>query len=191
MSSMAEKALRFAFIKHENQTRINGEPYINHPVEVATYVENYFKNDKNVDALKAVAYLHDTIENTDTTYEEIAYNFNYFIASLVLELTNDEFMKKSLTKRVYLTYKMANMSKYALSIKLLDRLANVKDLIHADEVFRKKYISETKYILKELKQMVILNELQKQIVNEIYYELSLYNQKKDKKQNARILVLAS
>ena len=54
-----------------------------------------------------------------------------------------------------------------------------------------KYISETKYILKELKQMVKLNELQKQIVNEIYYELSLYNQKKDKKQNARILVLAS
>ena len=191
MDSMAEKALRFAYYKHDNQTRINGDPYINHPVEVAKYVEYYLKDDEHLDELKAVAYLHDTLEDTDTTYEELAYQFDYFIASLVLELTNDEELKNMFTKKLYLAYKMANMSNYALTIKLLDRLANVRDLRNADAVFRKKYLFETKYILKELMSMVKLNDMQKQLVNEIFYSMSTYKNKKSNKQKTRILSLAS
>ena len=190
MGTMAERALNFAYVKHDNQQRIDGTPYITHPVEVARYVEYYLKNDKNIDQLKAAAYLHDTLEDTNTTFEELAYNFNYFVASLVLELTNDETIKKMISKKIYLSCKMANMSTYALTIKLADRLANVRDLINANESFRKKYIKETKYILGNLKQLCKLNDIQKQIVSDIYNVLSTYKYKHEK-QKTRVLSLAS
>ena len=159
-------------------------------MEVSRFVEYYFKDDSHLDELKAVAYLHDTLEDTNTTFEEIAYNFNYNVASLVLELTNDQMQKKTLTKKIYLSCKMANMSSYALTIKLLDRLSNVKDLIHADEKFRNRYLKETYYILSHFKKMRRVNKMQEQIINTIYSEMHLY-ENINNKENTKILSLAS
>ncbi|MBR1417322.1 MAG: bifunctional (p)ppGpp synthetase/guanosine-3',5'-bis(diphosphate) 3'-pyrophosphohydrolase [Bacilli bacterium] len=175
MSSIEEKALTFATKKHENQTRVDGTPYITHPISVANYAKELFKNDELKEELVAAAYLHDTIEDTNTTYEEIAKEFGYFTASLVLELTNNDYMKNLISKAKYLSYKMVDMTYYGLCLKLLDRKSNVKDLINADEKFRIKYIKETTYIIDFLLNNRELDERQKEIVNDIIYYIKLYN----------------
>jgi (p)ppGpp synthase/HD superfamily hydrolase len=82
------QALDYATQAHAGQTRSGGEPYIGHPVRVANTIQKY-KQSHNIDALIAAAYLHDTIEDTDTTHEALHDLFGGLVASLVLELTSD------------------------------------------------------------------------------------------------------
>ena len=184
MDSISKKALEFAKTKHQGQKRKDGSPYINHPMKVANFVDYYFYDDIRLDELKAIAYLHDTLEDTNTTYEELVSNFGFFISSTVKELTNDDNKKKALTKKVYLSYKMCNMSDYALSIKLIDRLSNVEDLKNVDINFRIKYTKETIYILKYLLNNKELLHVQKEIIDEIIKVI------KTERENTRVLKLA-
>ena len=107
-----------------------------------------FKCSKNIETLSAVALLHDTLEDTDTTFVELVNEFGVMIAYLVLEVTTNEEMKKILGKTVYLELEMKSMSSYALVIKLCDRLDNVGDLRNASPSFRVKYVRETLEILE-------------------------------------------
>ncbi len=155
ISENLKKAIDFAVKMHEGQTRLNGEPYIKHPLHVVQNVLKY-KKSKNIEVLLMSACLHDTIEDTETTYYDIVQNFGPQVASLVLELTTDEDMKNALGKQQYLSIKMKNMSSWALVIKLCDRLDNVNDLVNCeDEKFKNKYINETieiiDYLLKNAK----------------------------------------
>jgi guanosine-3',5'-bis(diphosphate) 3'-pyrophosphohydrolase len=94
------QALDYATQAHAGQTRSGGEPYIGHPVRVANTIQKY-KQSHNIDALIAAAYLHDTIEDTDTTHEALQDLFGGLVASLVLELTSDlEQIKKGRQKRI-------------------------------------------------------------------------------------------
>lgn len=147
--STSENALEFAKKMHNGQYRCDGTEYINHPIRVADYVSS-FKDSKNMETLLASAYLHDTLEDTDATYYDLVSNFGSQVASVVLELTNDEDLKKALGKTKYLEIKMKNMSSWALVIKLCDRLDNVSDLKDRDEYFRNKYARETAEILDYL-----------------------------------------
>lgn len=121
------KAYRFADAKHAGQVRkFSGEDYISHPIAVSYIVASY-KKSKHLDELVAAAILHDVLEDTDTTFEELAREFTPLIASLVYELKSDKEEIKRVGKTAYLQKKMCAMSSYALVLKLADRLHNMSD----------------------------------------------------------------
>jgi (p)ppGpp synthase/HD superfamily hydrolase len=83
-------AITFATAKHTGQTRYCGAPYIVHPIAVATMVASV----GGTDAMIAAAILHDTIEDTATTKNELLAAFDAEITKLVVELT-DVFTSKA------------------------------------------------------------------------------------------------
>ena len=174
-SSMKEKALAFATKKHLNQTRLDGSPYINHPKRVAENIQE-FKKSKYLNSLIISAYLHDVLEDTDTTYNEIAETFSPLVASLVQELTNNEHQKKLLGKTKYLEEKMIHMTNWALTIKLCDRLDNVSDLVNGNIEFQKKYITETLKIINYLVNNRDINNTQINLVSHILQKLYIQEQ---------------
>jgi len=162
------QVLDYATKAHAGQTRSGGEPYIGHPVRVAQTIEKY-KKSHNIDALIAAAYLHDTIEDTDTTHEALHDLFGGLVASLVLELTSDLEEIKRVGKKDYLAKKMAHdMSSYGLVIKLADRLDNVQDIATAKSPeWRQRYKAETEHILDYIEKNRVLSGTHKQLVGMI------------------------
>ena len=145
-----ERAIIFATEKHNGQIRKgNNSPYILHPLSVMQHLYNY-KKSKNIIMLAISTVLHDTVEDCDTSIEEIAKLFGYQVASIVLELTSDSKKIEEIGKAPYLLAKMLGMSSYALVIKLCDRLDNINDMVDMNENFRTKYIKETNFILDGL-----------------------------------------
>lgn len=169
-------ALGFANKKHEGQTRNDKTPYIMHPIRVAKYVSKY-KESKELPMLISCAYLHDTLEDTNTTFYDLCDNFGPEVAHIVKELTTEENMKNKLGKQEYLSYKMVDMTSWALVVKLCDRLDNVTDLANTGEKFRLKYMNETLGILDFLvKNRKNLSKTHLNIMNEILDILIFYNQ---------------
>lgn len=167
--NLTNKALEFATLKHKGKYRKgkNPTPYITHPINVAKIILRYKGNSQNIDTFVAAAYLHDTIEDTDTTYDDLVKNFGYEIAFLVYELTSDKDLQNAIGKAKYLAIKMKNMSNDALDIKLCDRLDNISDLNKVDIEFRDKYINETLYIFNYLIKNRKLTNLQLDIIKDI------------------------
>lgn len=172
---LIDKAREFATIMHKGQYRKDGQEYINHPIRVANNILT-FKKSNNMDILLSSAYLHDTLEDTQATYDNLVRFFGNSVASLVLELTNDKEMVKLIGKTNYLSIKMKNMSNYALCLKLCDRLDNVSDLVKIDKSFKKRYIIETSDILEYLIQNRKLSNTQLMIALKIVEFLDLANQ---------------
>ena len=164
-----KEAYIYAAEKHIFQIRkFTKDPYMTHPEFVACMLIRY-TTDKNM--IKA-ALLHDTVENTSATIDEIEDLFGERVANLVFELTTDEDLKNEVGKKVYLTKKMNNMSEDAFLFKLLDRLHNVTDCLHNNTTydFREWYWKETRYIINHLERN--LNETQTNIINSIEFILS-------------------
>jgi hypothetical protein len=171
----AEEALQYATQAHAGQTRSGGEPYITHPMRVADHIKQY-KQSHNLDALISAAYLHDTIEDTDTTHEALHDLFGGLVASLVKELTSDPEQIKKVGKAQYLAHKMAAMSSYALVIKLADRLDNVKDITTArTPQWRQKYKNETEHILNYIEKTRALSGTHQKLIELIRAKLSELN----------------
>jgi guanosine-3',5'-bis(diphosphate) 3'-pyrophosphohydrolase len=171
MDNLISKALEFAAMKHEGQTRAGGKPYVLHPVSVANSVLA-FKKSKNLDALINAALLHDTVEDTETTYEELERLFGGLTASLVKELTTDKEKADEIGKDKYLAQKMAGMSSYALVIKLADRLDNVQDIATAKTPeWRARYKKETEDILNYIERNRVLSGTHKKIMTKIRAKL--------------------
>tara|TARA_R110000868_G_scaffold7196_4_gene39441 strand:- start:1674 stop:2282 length:609 start_codon:yes stop_codon:yes gene_type:complete len=177
--SQSQKALRFASKAHRKQTRSDGAAYISHPVEVAKIVKE-FKKSHNLEALISAAYLHDTIEDTDATEEDLTKMFGGLVASLVKELTSDEkgaaFKEKGKTQ--YLKDKMSGMSDWALVVKLADRLHNVSDLTTArSPAWAKKYHTATTETMNELEKNRTLTGTQKKMIAAIRVKLKEFEGK--------------
>ena len=163
---LREKAIHYATEKHKGQKRIDGSPYIYHPIRVAMIVEK-FKESHELESLVAAALLHDVLEDSDATFKEIENEFGFLVASLVQELTSNKEEQKKVGKAKYLGNKMLHMSNWALVLKLCDRADNVKDLIHSTPSFEKKYIEETKEIIDILEKGRELTKTQKELVKRI------------------------
>jgi guanosine-3',5'-bis(diphosphate) 3'-pyrophosphohydrolase len=124
------KALNFSAGKHRDQRRKDraASPYINHPIEVAnilwTIGEVY-----DVAAIIA-AILHDTIEDTDATPEEIRISFGDEILELVLEMSDNKSLPKQERKQNQITHS-PHLSRRAKQIKLADKICNVRDIAYA------------------------------------------------------------
>lgn len=163
-----EQALAYARNAHKGQMRSdNKTPYIVHPTRVAQSVIQY-KKSHNIDALVSAAYLHDTLEDTSATFEELQKLFGILVASLVQELTSDKDKIKQVGKTAYLSHKMATMSSYGLVIKLADRLDNVQDIKTAkSEAWRQKYKAETEQILSYIEKNRLLSNTHQRIIKAI------------------------
>lgn len=163
---ITEKAKQYATRKHQGQKRKTGEDYIVHPINVASLLEQ-FKKSHNIDSLMAAAYLHDTLEDTDTTYYELVREFGYEIAGIVMELTTNEDMKRAIGKERYMAYKLKHMTSWALAIKLCDRLHNVSDLSLQDEEFRQRYSNETLFVINYVIHNRELSNTHREIIKSI------------------------
>ena len=122
------KSILFACSKHENQRRKNpaATPYINHPVEVAEYLNRVGDVD-DIDILIA-AILHDTIEDTETTEDEIREHFGDTVVGLVLECTDDKSLEKAERKRLQIV-NAPKKSPQAKQIKLADKSCNLRSIL--------------------------------------------------------------
>ena len=121
------KALAFAARKHRDQRRKDAEasPYINHPIALADVLVNE-AGVTDVEVLCA-ALLHDTIEDTETTPEELEREFGRRIAEIVIELTDNKMLKKRTRKRMQIAH-AASASRQAKLVKLADKICNLRDV---------------------------------------------------------------
>lgn len=144
------EAIIFAANAHDGQLRkYSGEPYIHHPMRVASLVNKFAHADQD---LYIAAILHDVLEDCDVTVQEIASKFNNRVAKLVLDLTNvskkevDEngnMLPRAERKRLD-AERISKISNEAKLIKLADRLDNIRDLSTSkDRQFAQKYAQET------------------------------------------------
>jgi (p)ppGpp synthase/HD superfamily hydrolase len=120
-------ALEFAADKHRLQTRKNPEktPYISHPIGVAYNLMSV--GEVRDSSIIMGALLHDTVEDTQTTFEEIEAKFGKQVTGYVRELTDDRSLAKEARKRLQVI-NASNRSKGAAQIKLADKLYNLNDL---------------------------------------------------------------
>lgn len=119
-------ALSFAAGKHRHQRRKDADetPYINHPIAVAAVLADAGVADE--DALLA-AVLHDTIEDTQTSFDELAARFGPGVAALVAEVTDDKSLPKAERKRLQIEHAGAASAR-AKQIKIADKICNVRDV---------------------------------------------------------------
>ena len=122
------QATDFAARKHSSQRRKNRDssPYINHPVEVAFHLSSV-GNIEEEDILIA-ALLHDTIEDTETSREEIASIFGESVASLVVECSDDKDLPKLERKRLQIE-NAPHKSSGAKMIKIADKTCNLRSIL--------------------------------------------------------------
>ena len=121
------KALAFAAHKHRDQRRKDAEasPYINHPIALADVLVNE-AGVTDIEVL-AAALLHDTVEDTATTHEELVEHFGARIARIVAEVTDDKRLDKAERKRLQVEH-APHISPEAKLVKLADKLCNLRDV---------------------------------------------------------------
>gem|GEM_PF-230557 len=141
-----KKGIYYARKYHGSQMRQSGEPYYSHPIEVAYMLAEYTAKDKEKyfrTNLLVVSILHDTIQDTELTFEMIQTIFDQKIATQVMDLTRikengDKISSAEMVKSLWLQKKYA-----LLFIKQLDRLHNLQT-IQAKSIDKiKKIVNET------------------------------------------------
>ena len=121
------RALHFAADKHRDQRRKDpaASPYVNHPIAVAELLARVALVADPVTLLAAI--LHDTVEDTETTFEELEREFGSRVRSVVEEVTDDKSLPKQERKRRQVEH-AAHLSDRAKLVKLADKTSNVRDV---------------------------------------------------------------
>jgi guanosine-3',5'-bis(diphosphate) 3'-pyrophosphohydrolase len=122
------KAATFAAEKHRTQRRKDAEasPYINHPLALAHILCS--QGGITDPTVLAAALLHDTMEDTETSFGELEREFGPRVAGIVAEVTDDKSKPKHERKRLQVT--QANLkSDEAKLVKLADKISNLRDII--------------------------------------------------------------
>lgn len=122
------KALLYASDKHKTQRRKGNDkntPYINHPIDLFDILVRNEIKDENI---LCAAILHDVIEDTDGTYEEIESLFNKEIADIVLDCSDDKTLLKFERKLLQIE-KTKYKSKKSLYVKIADKISNNRGFI--------------------------------------------------------------
>ena len=126
-------ALHFAADKHRDQRRKGAEasPYVNHLIEVAELLAREGEV-TDVITLQA-AILHDTLEDTETTPAELDARFGVEVRRIVEEVTDDKQLSYAERKRLQIAH-ARHLSERAKLVKLADKIANLRSLLHAPPV---------------------------------------------------------
>jgi GTP diphosphokinase / guanosine-3',5'-bis(diphosphate) 3'-diphosphatase len=121
------KAIAFAADKHRHQRRKDAEasPYINHPIAVANVLAA--EGDVSDEVTPIAAALHDTVEDTQTTFGELEELFGPEVASLARELTDDKSLEKAQRKLLQIEH-APKSSICAKQLKIADKICNVRDI---------------------------------------------------------------
>jgi len=124
------RAADFAADRHRHQRRKDerGSPYINHPLNVAWLLSEVGGVDD--EQVIVAGLLHDTIEDTDTTPEQIAEQFGERVCGLVLEVSDDTRLRSPQRKRAQIEG-APGLSHGAVLIKLADKTSNIRDIIES------------------------------------------------------------
>lgn len=158
------RAYGFALAKHGDKKRLNGDPYISHPLEVA-----YILTDLNVDYITiACALLHETINHTDTSIDEVREEFGDEIANIVysvskinrLELSDDKDSSAQYLRKV-----LVGLSEdvRVLFIKLADRLHNMRTLYALPLEVQKQKANETTSVLIPIAHRLGINSIKSEL----------------------------
>ena len=182
---LVRKAYYYAKEKHEGQLRKSGEPYFSHPAEVA-----FILAELKMDIPTIVAgFLHDVVEDTDTTVEEIEREFGKevaFIVSGVTKLEGYKFSSKEERNAESFRRMLISLSEdiRVLILKLVDRLHNMRTLENVSVESQRRIASETlsiyaplanrlgMYPLKNELEDISLKYLEPRIYNEIVLRVS-------------------
>ena len=123
------EAAQFAARRHHGQSRKGAlaEPYIVHPLEVA-HLLMHVGGVEDPDVLIA-ALLHDTVEDTDTTRDEIGRQFGERVANIVLEVTDDKSLPKEVRKELQVEH-APHISDEAKQLKMCDKISNIRDILN-------------------------------------------------------------
>ena len=142
-------ALDFATAAHTGQKRkYTGEDYIVHPMEVAEIVKTVAYTPEMI----AAALLHDVVEDTDASLEDILHRFGSAVADLVRDLTDvsqPEDGNRAARKALDRAH-TALASASAKTIKLADLISNSRSIVEFDPNFAKVYLKEKALLLDVL-----------------------------------------
>ncbi|MDE5653421.1 MAG: HD domain-containing protein, partial [Muribaculaceae bacterium] len=172
-------AFEFAREAHSRQKRKSGEPYILHPIAVADIAASEINLDVNS---VITAFLHDVVEDTPHTIEEIQSLFGEDVAFLVKVLTKQKKDKYEMSKQLDNFKQMLNSVQYdirALLVKLSDRLHNMRTLSSMRTDKQMKIAGETDYFYAPLATRLGLYDVKTELENlslrfrcpQEYYEL--------------------
>lgn len=150
---MIDRARIFATAAHHAVGQIRkytGEPYINHPAEVASIVAAV----TNCPEMVAAAWLHDVVEDTAVTIDVIRAEFGPCVATLVeglTDLSKPEDGNRAERKRIDREH-TARQSPACKTIKLADLISNTRTIVTLDPEFAKVYMAEKALLLKVLQE---------------------------------------
>lgn len=180
-NKVIRKAFDIALDAHKDQRRKTGEPYIYHPIEVAKIVANEIGLGTTS---IACALLHDVIEDSEYTYEDLKKIFGQKIAEIVNGLT-----KISVMNHQNISVQSENYRKLLLTlsedfrvilIKIADRLHNMRTLESMRDDKQKKIASETSYIYAPLAHRLGLYNIKSELEDlslkynnpDVYYDIA-------------------
>jgi guanosine-3',5'-bis(diphosphate) 3'-pyrophosphohydrolase len=149
------KALAFAAHKHRDQRRKDrkASPYINHPISLAHLLVT--KGGITDVHVLAAALLHDTVEDTATSREELRRAFGPRIARIVAEVTDNKRLRKATRKRLQVE-RAAHISREAKLVKLADKTCNLRDVAKRppagwDLKRRREYFDWAKQVIDQVR----------------------------------------
>jgi guanosine-3',5'-bis(diphosphate) 3'-pyrophosphohydrolase len=121
-------ALQFAAAKHRHQRRKGrrASPYVNHTIDVATVLATVGGVTDVTTLMGAV--LHDTVEDTQTTLEELEAHFGREVRDLVAEVTDDQRLPREVRRRLQVEC-APHISERAKLVKLADKICNARDIV--------------------------------------------------------------
>jgi GTP diphosphokinase / guanosine-3',5'-bis(diphosphate) 3'-diphosphatase len=147
------RAAAFAAQRHRDQRRkgADASPYINHPLALAKLLSGCGERDPIV---LMAALLHDTVEDTGTTVEELEHAFSREVASVVAEVTDDKSLPKAERKRLQIEH-AARLSDRAALVKLADKICNLRDIAASPPVDwslerRREYFDWAKQVVDQI-----------------------------------------
>lgn len=160
------RAFEYAKKHHENQFRASGEPYIIHPINVA-YILAFMHAD--MDTIVA-ALLHDVVEDTESTLDEIEKNFNKTVRELVdgvTKMTKLDFNNKKELSALNIRKLIVSLARdpRIIIIKLVDRLHNMRTLEYKSEKKQQEKALETLEIYVPLSYYIGANKIRDELEN--------------------------
>ena len=163
-TSLIERAYAVALVAHVGQTRKSGEPYINHPMSVATIVARQGLDDVTV----AAALLHDAVEDTSVSLEDLERDFGSdvrLIVDGVTKLDRLHFDTREEQQAASMRKMLVALSKdlRVLIIKLADRLHNMRTLAALPEHKQQRVAQETIDIYAPLANRLGMQEVKDQL----------------------------
>jgi (p)ppGpp synthase/HD superfamily hydrolase len=123
-SEAVRRAFDLATVVHRGQLRTDGDPYVAHPVEVSRLLSDLGADEVTV----AAGLLHDGVEDSELTVDEVGRRFGGDVAAIVAALTEDEDIDDWVKRKDALRAQVERAGERAISVYAADKLSNLREL---------------------------------------------------------------